>query len=177
MLSPTFATTPGAFQTTPASAFVTKFNKTGSELLYSTYLGGSLQDAGRSIAVDNLGNAFVTGSAQSSDFPAKDPIQPSFGGEACPRVFGPPCTDAFVTVLNATGSGLLFSSLLGGSSQDGASGIAVDSSGNILVTGTTLSSDFPITKNAQDNSFSGASDAFVAKIALHDAPILPAASL
>ncbi len=161
-ISPTFPTTPGAFQTRfgggrpeiTGDAFVTKFNKTGTELLYSSFLGGSRAEGGRGIAVDNSGNAFVTGSTESDNFPTKDAIQPSFAGGSQ--------TNAFVTVLNATGSRLIFSTFLGGSGGhppaslfaggDVGNGIAVDSSGNILVTGITLSSDFPITKLAEDGS-------------------------
>ncbi len=183
-ISPTFPTTPGAFQTRfgggrpeiTGDAFVTKFNKTGTELLYSSFLGGSRAEGGRGIAVDNSGNAFVTGSTESDNFPTKDAIQPSFAGGSQ--------TNAFVTVLNATGSRLIFSTFLGGSGGhppaslfaggDVGNGIAVDSSGNILVTGITLSSDFPITKLAEDGSLNGPSDVFVTKITLHDAPALPA---
>jgi hypothetical protein len=135
-------------------AFVTKINSLGNALLYSTYLGGSGGDEGRSIAVDGAGNAYVTGTTASTNFPTANPLQASNGGGA----------DAFVTKINAAGSTLVYSTYLGGSGQDGGNGIAVDGSGNAYVTGTTSSTNFP-TKNALQASYAGGNtDAFVTKI-------------
>jgi hypothetical protein len=115
-------------------AFVTKFTSTGT-LSYSTYLGGSDDDSGRGIAVDSSGNAYVTGSMYSTDFPTKNPFQPSAGGGFADH-------DAFVAKFTSTGT-LSYSTYLGGSDDDYGRGIAVDSSGNAYVTGHTTSDDFP----------------------------------
>jgi photosystem II stability/assembly factor-like uncharacterized protein len=137
--------TANAFQDTVGSsiardAFVTKFTTTGA-LAYSTYLGGSVDDLGFAIAVDASGNAYVTGTTQSLNFPTLNPIQTAsldgFRGD-----------DVFVTKLNSQGSGLVYSTYLGGSGTDTGRSIAVDSSGNAYVTGVSLSVDFPLTAGA-----------------------------
>jgi hypothetical protein len=115
-------------------AFVAKLNPAGSALVYSTYLGGSDVNWGNGIAVDSSGNAYVTGSTTSIDFPIANPLQASFGGGNY---------DAFVAKLNAAGSALVYSTYLGGSRDDWGFGIAVDSSGNAYVAGITASTDFP----------------------------------
>ena len=133
--------------------FITKLNATGDTLLYSTYLGGTESDAGNAIAVDSSGNAYITGSTGSNNFPTKNAYQDTFGG----------FDDAFITKLNATGDTLLYSTYLGGYDFDNASGIAIDTSGNAYITGSTGSNNFP-TKNAyQDTSGGYYGDAFVAK--------------
>jgi Beta-propeller repeat len=134
-------------------AFVTKFNADGSALVYSTYLGGRDFDSGRGIAVDSVGNAYVTGQTTSTDFPTANALQPTRNGGS----------DAFVAKINASGSALVYSTYLGGSDGEGGSGIAVDSAGHAYVTGDTLSSDFP-TKNAIQPTYAGNQDVFVAKI-------------
>jgi len=149
----TFPTTPGAFQTTlgggpspnRSNAFVTKFNPQGSALMYSTYLGGDTFDAGAGIAVDSAGNAYVTGSATSSNFPTKNAFQPGGPTMLCGPFEDEPCPDAFVTKLNPRGSDLVYSTFLGGSDFDEGKGIAVDAAGNAYVTGLTLSDNFPTT--------------------------------
>ncbi len=135
-------------------AFVAKLNPTGSALVYSTYLGGSDLDTADAVAVDTAGNAYVTGSTASTDFPTASPLQ------AVPRGI-----DAFVAKLSATGSALVYSTYLGGSSFDYALGIAVDPSGNAYVTGQTESTDFP-TANPLQGVYGGGmfGDAFVAKL-------------
>jgi beta-propeller repeat-containing protein len=135
-------------------AFVTKINATGSAYVYSTYLGGSGFDRGGGIAVDGSGNAYVTGSTNSTNFPTTDPIQASYGGGN---------GDAFVTKINAAGSALVYSTYLGGGGFDDGSGIAVDGSGNAYVTGGTGSTNFP-TANPLQASIGGGGDAFVTKI-------------
>jgi hypothetical protein len=128
-------------------------------LSYSTYLGGSVYDAGTSIAVDAAGNAYVTGyTGSTTDFPiTPNALQPSFGGGKW---------DAFVAKLNPAGSKLVYSTYLGGSGGDAGAGIAVDAAGKAYVTGYTGSTtDFPITPNALQPSFGGGKwDAFVAKL-------------
>jgi len=144
-------------------------------LSYSTYLGGSAQDYAAGIAVDSSGNAYVTGSTYSADFPVTPGAYgaTAHGGNcpaASPLVASStsapgtsPCPDAFVAKLNAAGSALVYSTYLGGSNSDGASGIVVDSSGNAYVTGGTSSTDFP-TVNPLQARLNGTSDAFVAKL-------------
>jgi hypothetical protein len=135
------------------SAFVIKINPQGSDLVYSTYLGGSVQDDGWGIAADGAGNAYVAGSTSSSDFPTSQHPLYSFKG----------VSDAFVTKINAAGTALIYSTFLGGLEHDGASGIAADSEGNAYVTGITFSTDFPTTENSL-YPFKGVCDAFVTKI-------------
>jgi len=157
--STNFPVTPGAFQTTFGGywdAGVIKLNPVGSALVYSTYLGGSGYDVGGGVAVDSLGSAYVTGVTSSSNFPTVNAIQPTLGGGS----------DAFVTKVNPLGSGLVYSTYLGGSSNDGAIGIALDSLPipNAYVTGRTDSTNFPTTPGAFQTTFGGTFDAFVTKI-------------
>ncbi|MFO0793736.1 MAG: SBBP repeat-containing protein [Candidatus Brocadiaceae bacterium] len=136
-------------------AFVTKINSSGSDIVYSTYLGGSLYDEGNGIAVDTGGNAYITGSTRSTDFPLKSPIQGAHGGSY---------DDAFVTKINADGSSLVYSTYLGGSGGDLGHGIAVDTGGHAYITGQT-SGDFPLKNPIQAGPGSvGYWDAFVTKI-------------
>lgn len=152
-----FPTIAGALDTTfngIQDAFVTKLNATGTALTYSTFLGGSAEDIGRGIALDGVGNAYVTGDTRSAaDFPTADgAFLPAFGG----------VTDAFVTKLNAAGTALVYSTYLGGSAIDIGHGIAVDPLDNAYVTGETASADFP-TASFQA-VFGGVNDAFVTKM-------------
>jgi hypothetical protein len=150
-------------------AFVAALTPAGSALLYSTYLGGSLNDTGTGIAVDAGNNVYVTGQTGSADFPTANPTQPSLGGD----------NDAFVTEINAGGSRFLFSTYLGGSLNENAEtsianentiaigAIAVDQVGaNIYVTGNTFSTDFPTHSAYQPNNAGpGYADSFIAKYA------------
>jgi len=125
-------------------------------LSYSSYLGGNSIDIGLGIAVDVAGNAYVTGYTFSTDFPTVKAIQPTNHGTS----------NAFLTKMNADGSALIYSTYLGGSGGERASGIAVDEEGNAYVAGSTWSDDFPIV-NAIQPFYKGAhsySDAFVTKI-------------
>ena len=139
-------------------AFVAKFAPDGTPL-YSTYLGGSYYDYATDIAVDSQGNAYVTGKTGSVNFPTKNALQPAYGG----------AWDAFVTKLNPTGSGLVYSTYLGGSGEEnyvnaGVSGaIAVDQWGAAYVTGSTQSTNFPTVQPFQA-VLKGSVDAFVSKV-------------
>jgi PKD repeat protein len=155
-----------AFQTTFGGgqwdAFVTKMEQNLSALNYSTYLGGRDDDKAYGIAVDSNGSAYITGWTMSTNFPTKDAIQPHKGeGFRIP--------DAFVTQLNQTGTGLIFSTYLGGTYYDEGDAIAITGDGkNITVTGYTESINFPVL-NAYQPSLAGFpavrfTDAFVTKI-------------
>jgi hypothetical protein len=164
--SSNFPTTSAAFQLAfgggNADAFIAKLDPTKSgaaSLIYSTYLGGRGDENAENfprgiLAVDNAGNAYVTGSTNSTDFPTVNPMQANpVGG-----------THAYVAKLNPAGSKLIYSTYLGGSGDDFGHGIYVDSGGNAFVTGQTYSLDFPLTSNAFQPASGGASDAFVVKI-------------
>ncbi len=151
-----FPTTKGAFKTTAGGngdAFVAKLNASGSTLAYSSYLGGSGADFGQGIAVDSSGNAYVTGSTESTNFPTVGAVQSSSGG----------ASDAFVAKVKADGTALTYSTYLGGSAADAGQAIAVDASGSAYVTGFTFSTNFPVS-NALQKSNAGNADAFVAKL-------------
>jgi hypothetical protein len=162
--SPDFPTTAGAFDKTfngnagTIDAFVSKLNASGSALVYSTYLGGSSGDFASEIAVDSAGNAFVSGTSQSADFPTTlGAFNTSFRGGS----------DAFVTKLNTNGSVLVYSTYLGGYGEDASYGVAVDQVGNAFLSGDTQSPDFPTTAGAFDTSFNGNAgtfDTFVSKL-------------
>jgi hypothetical protein len=139
-------------------AFVTKVNPTGSAVVYSAYLGGSLSEDGYGIAVDDVGNAYVTGFTDSNDFPVTPGAFQKVCGGGC--AYG----NAFVTEFNAAGSALVYSTYLGGSGGDQGSGIAVDNSGNAYVTGTTDSNDFPVTAGALQTTYGGDGDAFLTEV-------------
>jgi hypothetical protein len=150
--------TPGAFQTTNGGGtdvFVTKLNATGTALVYSTYIGGSRYDYGYAIAVDGSGNAYVTGYTRSTDY------------DVTPGAFQTTNEggwDAFVTKLNATGTALVYSTYIGGSSDEVGYGIAVDGSGYAYVTGYTWSTDYDVTPGAFQTTNGGITDVFVTKL-------------
>jgi hypothetical protein len=122
-------------------------------LIYSTYLGGNGLDFAWAIAVDKAGNTYVTGNAGTTDFPTTNPLQSSLRG----------ATDVFVTKINAHGSGKVYSTYLGGGGPDEGKGIAVDTQGNVYVTGNAGSFDFPMQGAIQDK-WGGSGDAFLTKL-------------
>jgi len=141
-------------KSTGFDVFITKFNSSGSSILYSTYVGGNGGDSGRSIAVDASGNMYVAGVTQSTlNFPTASALQAAYGGGY---------DDGFVLKLNPAGSALVYSTYFGGSSSDNCLAVAVDVDGNAYVTGYTWSTDFP-TYNALDSAGSS-QDAFITKI-------------
>ncbi len=153
-----FPTTAGAFDTTfnggsLGDAFVSKFSADGSTLLYSTYLGGSNDDNGRGIAVDSLGRAYVTGVTASVDFPVT--------AGAYDETLG--SLDAYVVRLSADGSALEYGTFLGGIGIDEGRAIAVDSNFSAYVTGKSRSNDFPVTTGVVQGSRAGGDDAYVTK--------------
>ena len=177
-----FPTTTDAFQTAnrqgtddpliPAGdAFIAKLNPAGSDLVYSTFLGGSKNDVGTSIAVDGGGYAYVAGITTSTAFPVTaNAAQPKYGG-----TLGQNDTttgDAFVAKVNPSGTAMVYSTYLGGQRDDAAFGIAVDSSGNAYVVGNAASTDFPTTaqsyqpvhKGTGGSRWVAAGDAFVTKL-------------
>ncbi len=138
-------------------AFVSEIAAGGQSLVYSTYLGGSNNDEAYGIAVDSSGNAYVTGSTLSTDFPTKNPFQPQ-------NVSTTNNGDAFVAEIAAGGTGLVYSTYLGGSQDNWGNCIAVDGSGNAYVAGETDSTDFPVANGLQSSN-GGGYDAFVSEIA------------
>jgi uncharacterized repeat protein (TIGR01451 family) len=164
--SPTFPITAGAFQTAygggASDCFVSKLNAAANALVYSTLLGGSALDLCSGIAVDSSGNAYVTGTTYSTNFPTQSALQTSLLGTA----------NGFLTKINPTGSGLVYSTYLGGSVADNGNAVAVDSSGNAYVAGTTSSVDFPTSVGASQTILNGSYNAFVSKISANGASLL-----
>ncbi|HEY4365217.1 MAG TPA: SBBP repeat-containing protein [Bryobacteraceae bacterium] len=134
--------------------FIGKLNAAGTAYVYATYIGGKGDDRPAGIAVDGSGQAYVTGSTASSNFPVVSSLRPALGGGR----------DAFVLKLNSVGNTLLYSTLLGGSNTDWGYAIAIDSSGNAYIAGDTMSADFPIAGSGPQTVFGGQTDAFVAKL-------------
>ena len=162
--TPAFPTTQGAYQTVPDTedAFVTKLNAAGNNLIYSTLLGGSAghgQQAAAGVALDATNDAYVAGWTNASNFPPA-------GNAYLPTDPNPAFQQGFVTQFNSTGTGLLYSSYLGGTmggtNGDGG-GIAVDQVGDAYVTGNTYAIDFPITLSPFQPAYAGNGDAFVTK--------------
>ena len=147
--------------------FVAKFDTSGSYLLYSTYLGGTKQDEGHSIAVDSNNCAYLTGWTESSNpaaFPLVNAYQSSFGGDR----------DAFVSKLSSSGSRLIFSTYLGGGAREEGADITVDESGNAYLTGWTYSTEAPLfpVLHAYQSTSGGILDAFVSKLASSGASLI-----
>lgn len=134
--------------------FITKYNADLNGIVYSTYLGGTGDDAALAIATDADRNVIVVGHTDSADFPTTAALQPALRG---PR-------DGFVLKLDPTGSHLVYSTYLGGSDADWAFALAVDAAGRAYVGGATLSSDFPTKASVSGNTYLGAQDGFLTRI-------------
>jgi hypothetical protein len=136
------------------AAFVAKFSPAGA-LIFSTFIGGSNDQAFASaVSLDSSGNIYLSGNTSSATFPTLDPIQKTYGGG----------DDVFVLELNPSGNALIYSTYLGGSKLDYATGVAVDASGNTYVTGSTESANFPVV-NAVQPKLPGTLNTFAVKIA------------
>ncbi len=176
-----FPTTSSGFQSSAASrlarAFLTKLSSGGSQLLYSTYLGGTPGSRGASfdshndtfataVATDSAGHAYIVGYTRSNSLPTTPGVvQPNAGGNSGPggvqchyNYALEPCSDGFVAKFNTTISGstsLLYATYLGGSYYDAATGIGIDSDGDAYVVGATLSDDFPVVAAFQPSRKAG----------------------
>ena len=152
----------------PGDVFVAKLSAGGTNLIFSTYLGGNDDDAAFGVALDANGNVYVAGLTSSTNFPVTtNAVSTNLHGVP---FFGHYPYDAFVAKLDADGASLLYSTYLGGSAADVASGITVDDNGNVYVVGETVSTDFPT--NAASPPFGGAHDAFVVKFTATDTNLI-----
>ena len=142
--------------------FAFKLHADGTQLDYSTYVGGSGTDTAGGLAVDTVGNLYIAGRSDSEDFPTVNAFAPSRKGIA----------NAVVTALSPTGSTLQFSTYLGGSGQDAANALALNCATGLSIAGNTASPDFPVTAGAMQSSFGlNQQDGFIANIGV--APIVP----
>lgn len=139
---------------TAASQTTARRGSPGTSLAFSSFFGGSDNEAPTSTATDADGNVYITGYTTGPGLPAAAGFQPQFGGGAC---------DAFVAKISADGSRVLFATYLGGGGDDYAAGVTVDGEGNVYVAGTTSSRNFPVA-GAVQSSNRGGFDAFVAKL-------------
>jgi len=160
----TITPTPGALQSAPKAAdtgqLVVKFDGT-RHIVYGTYLGGSDQDFPQGLATDSNGNAYLTGFTRSNDFPTLHAFQTTLHGEQ----------DAFIAVLNSTGTALIYATYLGGAAGESGRAIAVDDVKNAYITGSTFSTDFPTVSPFQGALRGTADNAFVTKLDPSGTPI------
>ncbi|MDG6225198.1 MAG: fibronectin type III domain-containing protein [Candidatus Thermoplasmatota archaeon] len=155
---PDFPTTIGAFDVEyngVRDVFVTKLDNTGSSLLYSTFIGGTMLEYAYEITLDSNGNTFITGVTNSTDYPTTvGAYDRTHNGDY----------DVFVTKLDNTGSSLLYSAFIGGSGREFGHAMALDSNGNTFITGVTFSTDYPTTVGAYDRTHNGKGDVFITKL-------------
>ncbi|MCS7189640.1 MAG: SBBP repeat-containing protein [Bacteroidia bacterium] len=162
--SPDYPVTAGAFQTVQIGrswdVFVTKLNADGTNLVYSTYIGGSDYDEGHAIDIDSFGQAYIGGSTLSADYPVT---------EGAFQMINAGSWDVFVAKLSPNGDALLYSTYIGGSEEDRGGKLAVNQKFEVYVAGYTTSMDFPVTMGTfQETHKGGYADAFVAKLSLED---------
>src|SRR5882762_2981641 len=136
-----------------ADAFLSVLDPTGAHLVWSTYFGGSGDDWPTAIALDPAGNIHLAGWTNSPDFPVQQATQLHYAGK----------TDGFVAKLKGDGSGVVFSTYLGGIDDDFPKAVAADAAGNTYVAGMTFSKDLP-TVNASQSGLAGTANAFVAAL-------------
>lgn len=157
-LSTDYPVTPAALQQKHGGifdGFVTKLSPDGSDLVFSTFLGGSQANEGSGIAVDESGYIYIAGLTESADYPVtSEAFQKTWGGNR----------DVIVAKLNADGSALVYSTYVGGSGEEVAQDIAIDGKGQVYITGWTQSSDYDITPNAFQKVHAGEADVFVTKL-------------
>lgn len=156
-----FPTTTNAFDRNHVGTveiFITKLNTSGTDLVYSTFIGGKSYEYGYGISIDPDGNAYITGSTFSVDYPTTTGAYDNSHNDS---YYG---NDAFITKLNSDGTGLVYSTFIGGESDDRGYAIAIDYSGNAYITGYSESSNYPAVTNAYDETYNGGQDAFVTKL-------------
>ena len=171
VLSANFPTTPGSYDGTHNGSenywdvFVTKLNTNGSQLVYSTFIGGYYDDVGTSIAIDEMGSVYITGYT-SSDYPTTPGAFDQTGNSewVCDEEYCYPGTNVFVTKLNSSGSALLYSTFIGGLAYQVGNSVAIDGSHNAFITGYTSSADFPTSPGSFDETFNGGYDVFAVKL-------------
>lgn len=168
--SPDFPVTAGAFDTSyngNLDSFAAKLDPTGSQLSWSTYLGGSSVDraTGKGVVIDSAGNSYLLGGTYSPDFPVTEgAFDTTFNG---PPLVGDsqdpegPMGDSYLVKLDPTGSRAIFGTYLGGSGFEKDNGIVVDSMGEVHLSGRTSSVDFPMTPGAFDSTHNGGEDSFL----------------
>ncbi|HET7078451.1 MAG TPA: SBBP repeat-containing protein, partial [Chloroflexia bacterium] len=138
-------------------AFLTNLTANGASLVYSTYLGGSGEDAAYALAVDGAGKAYIAGYTTSDNFPVTDPVQPTYGG-------GTTLGDAFLAMVHASGTAVGYATYLGGADDDASWDVAIDSGGGAYITGVTNSTNFPLAGTPVQGIYGGSSDGYVARI-------------
>ena len=143
-------------------AFITKLDSLGSALIYSSYLGGSLDDAAFDLALDSIGMVYLSGETISADFPTRDAYQASKASWE---------QDVFITKITSSGSGLVYSTYLGGNGVDFGGKINLDQDNHIYITGTTWSENFP-TRNCYSPSKAGKYDAFVGRLSFSGSDLI-----
>jgi len=147
---PLYAPLQGSYGGGDTDAFVVKLSPDGQRLLYSSYLGGSGADGGRSVSVDAVGAAYVVGDTTSTDYHLANPYQAANHGER----------DVFVTKISPDGRSFVYSTYLGGSNHDWARGTTIDNTGRLYVTGGVWSADFPVVNPIKDH-IDGVHDIFI----------------
>jgi hypothetical protein len=164
-----------------SNAFVTELNPAGSGIIYSTFFGYYENVKGQAIAVDANGNAYLTGSTTENFTPTVAIVPPKLPPPPFPitvgafqQLYGGGSTNAFVSVIDATGKSVLYSSYLGGNIEDVGNGIAVDANATAYIAGLTYSTNFPTTAGALQAAAGGEGDAFASNVNTHG---LGAASL